>query len=1434
MPSLVGEIQERESSRSTQDAPLGTPRHSIDSSTGFPQAQHRSKSAFARAREARRNAPPKSDDIPVVQPTSEPSLAGSSTAVDLPPTTPPQIPEEQWRAEIASQNEKRVREMSDSEREREREDLIERFGPGIVDLMQRVKRRRVKSPSQEDDDPALFISATEGNAEHQVSEGVDAPKPRIIIPSNLNELPLHTPQHHARPSSPLPSALRSATGSPLPKTPGRKPRFSTEPNEVYVYESAPSSPKRQPIALLGAPDPGNPSPNQLTYRGPAPSASNTHEDDAMDISSPMEGPTHSYQPFAGEPGVANEEGTPEDIRKRFFPNADPNDPSLEWIKGTTTGRVSQTGSTPTKEKEEPTTKSIRYDLSGRPIPEALRQSLPTHLGLHHHGDEQDEAGYTLDELIMLSRSTVPAQRASMLGTLGKLLSYAAAPSNGGNGAVEVEDIRTKVLVTALEALAERGGVLVRAVEALWISTVDYARKRPSSSLDIVALAPLPALLRQLAAHLLPSAQELPPESLTQLLEFVIFLASSPSIENPTPDEIGSEILRTRDLIPSILHTFITSPSSTSSWTSSSGGSLPPNADAIMLVDALAQTSRANATTVVENGLADTFMMFVVVLPSSSATDDAKDINLAHELLARTLDLYATLGKYGMYAITATTAADGFVALGNYVLDLITPGLLDLANQRSGWQVVTSYLKLLEVWMTCAIDPHKTTPPHEILWSQVVGWEWASHVYQLRRRLLQLLGDNSGPHTDVGKRPIAATIRAALAAVWHVLAAWLEGSAVNSVKSGELERHQFVEEIAIPETRPAEDLALSQVVEEFDQSLSVVAQKANNEYGNLETLSSNGMVLLSAIRLGFACLPPEPTPPTPAPFGPLSESNFHAILILCNKLVFHPLWDQLRNLPTYQILLLRPLTSLVAYATLVARRCGAQGLELKDWLKLSFGTMTCLVEGEEDLGSRVLEGITRSITKDAARELTSSGDKLDASPEVSSQGGLQVILPFFQTALRRTHVKSREGGGEDDDGPGNEESPTEIVAPLVTGRNSIQEATTLRLPHSSTSSKGSSSTPRGGGYGLPLRRDWTFAPLDALLHSSTAPVFKVLPNDWDHSEVDVVRATLLLARILQDIVAARTNSGFTSEARAVTMSQEEVVFGCMKVFMLEHGQNSSSSFGNDSAAEVFRDAIVSTEMDRLLAPFRSLGRSTNPPPAANRNFPPSLERTALPYLGAATPFFQFYSDFLGLYDGVSFGHPTFGALLIPPLANSTYPIDYRKLLWGDYAHVLRHLSMEPAEIIGSDAKDWLYPVESDGELIGMYVKALGNERLRGFLRWVAVHHVASNIWPDLQEHSLTSFESKAKAMDAEPTEASKQARLTRSRKVLQAVLGNSNLNGVKEVVLYYQPEPNSNPALPPPMCFEDNNSGNWKQQRLEWVLTWGGDGLSSRLQGLLSG
>ena len=48
-------------------------------------------------------------------------------------------------------------------------------------------------------------------------------------------------------------------------------------------------------------------------------------------------------------------------------------------------------------------------------------SLPTHLALHHHGEEPAVAGYTLAELLLLARSSVPQQRVLALQTLALLV-----------------------------------------------------------------------------------------------------------------------------------------------------------------------------------------------------------------------------------------------------------------------------------------------------------------------------------------------------------------------------------------------------------------------------------------------------------------------------------------------------------------------------------------------------------------------------------------------------------------------------------------------------------------------------------------------------------------------------------------------------------------------------------------------------------------------------------------------------------------------------------------------------------------------------------------------------------------------------------------------------------------------------------------------------
>jgi len=61
------------------------------------------------------------------------------------------------------------------------------------------------------------------------------------------------------------------------------------------------------------------------------------------------------------------------------------------------------------------------DFDGFPIDVTQLSILPVHLGLHHHGNQPDLAGYTLKEIFLLCRSSIPAQRIINLKILGKII-----------------------------------------------------------------------------------------------------------------------------------------------------------------------------------------------------------------------------------------------------------------------------------------------------------------------------------------------------------------------------------------------------------------------------------------------------------------------------------------------------------------------------------------------------------------------------------------------------------------------------------------------------------------------------------------------------------------------------------------------------------------------------------------------------------------------------------------------------------------------------------------------------------------------------------------------------------------------------------------------------------------------------------------------------
>ncbi|XP_030174299.1 RNA polymerase II-associated protein 1 isoform X2 [Lynx canadensis] len=70
----------------------------------------------------------------------------------------------------------------------------------------------------------------------------------------------------------------------------------------------------------------------------------------------------------------------------------------------------------------------RFSLQGELL--APDVDLPTHLGLHHHGEEAERAGYSLQELFHLTRSQVSQQRALALHVLAQVISRAQAGEFG--------------------------------------------------------------------------------------------------------------------------------------------------------------------------------------------------------------------------------------------------------------------------------------------------------------------------------------------------------------------------------------------------------------------------------------------------------------------------------------------------------------------------------------------------------------------------------------------------------------------------------------------------------------------------------------------------------------------------------------------------------------------------------------------------------------------------------------------------------------------------------------------------------------------------------------------------------------------------------------------------------------------------------------------
>lgn len=154
----------------------------------------------------------------------------------------------------------------------------------------------------------------------------------------------------------------------------------------------------------------------------------------------------------------------EDLQAHYFPET-PHDPaSLSWLKPPSRDPDDPDAQSPYHPASSATAvapSSLRFSLTGTILSPATSLSLPTTLGLHHHAKDPEAAGYTIPELSILSRSTVPAQRCIAWQVIGRILFRLGKGEFGERGSTLVEGLwsvieRERVVERMLEE-AEGGG-----------------------------------------------------------------------------------------------------------------------------------------------------------------------------------------------------------------------------------------------------------------------------------------------------------------------------------------------------------------------------------------------------------------------------------------------------------------------------------------------------------------------------------------------------------------------------------------------------------------------------------------------------------------------------------------------------------------------------------------------------------------------------------------------------------------------------------------------------------------------------------------------------------------------------------------------------------------------------------------------------------------
>ncbi|KAF2399845.1 hypothetical protein EJ06DRAFT_530636 [Trichodelitschia bisporula] len=393
IPGFIADIQERDPTNAA--IPPSAPSLK-NQTTGFPA--HKKRTGASKFKQARQ-APGASSEASTSEPDSVPDNLKAFEEVE--------------RQRINEENTQRLASMSDADIEQQRQELFGNLSPALIEKL--LKRSTI-------DDSEMDTRKHLAPTPPALKKGVK-PSPPMVPERRVS---FAVPEDEMEELQRRPTAERHSISDTVLSS--EQLFKSVDYNEPPKLQ--PASPRSHPNlkrkVSFAVPEPENGELERTTseshslQRTPSSegSVSSAHSFASTPVEGlPSEGSIHFPKPLAAPELDPNSPSFLEDLHQKYFPDLVHDPSKLEWMS--VPDPKENAAYDPTETSIEPT--AIRFSFKGEIIPPSKSFSLPTDLGLHHHGDAPSAAGYTIPELAWLARSSFPAQRCIAIQTLGRIL-----------------------------------------------------------------------------------------------------------------------------------------------------------------------------------------------------------------------------------------------------------------------------------------------------------------------------------------------------------------------------------------------------------------------------------------------------------------------------------------------------------------------------------------------------------------------------------------------------------------------------------------------------------------------------------------------------------------------------------------------------------------------------------------------------------------------------------------------------------------------------------------------------------------------------------------------------------------------------------------------------------------------------------------------------